>query len=121
MYKQTISPLPESIRNVHPILCKMDYIERLKKMNDFFDIKEVSSGITPLFLSLQYSSINPLLLILFSYICNYKHANSTSFDDFNNDMMKVKSAYPGYYDQLVKKIKEQITNKDILIKLIIPN
>ena len=117
MFKQQISPLCESIRNVHST-DYYDYIERLKLMSNFFDIKD-SNGLTPLFLCLQYSVINPLLLILFNYICNYKNQNLSSFDDFNNDMMKVKSAYPGYYEQLVQKIKQQIMNEDILKKLIL--
>ena len=115
MFKQTISPLPESIRNVHST-DYYDYIERLKLMSNFFDVKD-SNGLTPLFLCLQYSVVNPLLLILFSCICNHKHQNLSSFDDFNNDMMKVKSAYPGYYEQLVQKINKQIINGDILKKI----
>lgn len=118
MFKQTISPLCESIRNVHPIIDREDYIERLKLMKDFFDHKD-SHGITPLFLSLKYSIINPLLLNLFNYICNYKHQNFTSFDDFNRNMNLVKMHYPSYYDELVEKIKQQIKNVEILKK--IPN
>lgn len=106
MYKQKISPLCESIRNVHPNIDKMDYIERLKTMNDFFDQPD-AHGITPLFLTLQYSDINPLLMILFSYICNYKYQNLTSFDDFNKNMVQVKTHYPLYYEKMVKKINEQ--------------
>ena len=117
MYRQQISPLPLSIRNVHPILCKMDYIERLQSMNDFFDIKEPDTNLTPLFLSLQYSIINPLLLILFKYICTHKHKKLTSFDDFNNDMIIIKSSYPNYYEELVNKIKRQIVNEEILKKI----
>lgn len=120
MFKQTISPLPESIRNVHPIIDKMSYIERLKLMITFFDVKD-SYGITPLFLCLQYSVVNPLLLILFSYICNHKHQNLSSFDDFNKNMEQVKNSYPSYYVELVRKIKDRIINQDILQKLQIKN
>jgi len=102
MFKQTISPLPESIRNVHPT-DYYDYIERLKLMNNFFDVKD-SNGLTPLFLCLQYSAVNKLLLILFDYIYNYKHKNSTSFDDFNKNMEQVKNFYPEYYDEILKKL-----------------
>jgi hypothetical protein len=117
MYKQTISPLPESIRNVHST-DYYDYIERLKNMNNFFDVKD-SNGLTPLFLCLQYSSTNKLLLVLFTYICTYKHINSTSFDDFNKNMQLVKDNFPKYYDKLVIQIKELISNEDLKKKLIL--
>ena len=91
MFKQTISPLSESIRNVHST-DYYDYIERLKLMSNFFDVKD-SNGLTPLFLCLQYSVVNPLLLFLFSCICNHKHQNLSSFNDFNNDMMKINRFY----------------------------
>jgi hypothetical protein len=105
MFNQTISPLSESIRNVHPT-DYYDYIERLKLMSNFFDHTD-SHGITPLFLSLQYSAVNPLLLILFSYICNHKYQNLSSFDDFNKNMNQVKMNYPSYYEELIRKIKEK--------------
>jgi hypothetical protein len=87
-------------------------------MNNFFDVKD-SNGFTPLFLCLQYSSTNKLLLVLFTFICTYKHINSTSFDDFNKNMQLVKDNFPKYYDKLVIQIKELISNEDILKKLIL--
>lgn len=117
MFKQTISPLPESIRNIHPN-DYYDYIERLKMMKEFFDVKD-THNITPLFLCLQYSSTNKLLLVLFAYICTYKHINSTQFDDFNKNMQLIKDNFPNYYDKLVIQIKELISNDDIIKKLIL--
>lgn len=115
MFKQKISPLCESIRNVHPVIDKEDYIEKLKSMSNFFDQPDLH-GITPLFLSLQYSVVNPLLLNLFSYICNYKYQRLTSFDDFNRNIDQVKMNYPSYYEELVTKIKQQHIDANILKK-----
>lgn len=93
MYKQKFSPLCESIQNVNPNIDKIDYIERLKTMNNFFDQSDAHI-ITSVFLTLHYSNINSLLMILFSYIFNYKHQNLSSFYDFNKNMVQVKTHYP---------------------------
>ena len=110
-----ISPLTHNIRMIHKNHY-YDYIEKLKSLKEYYDIPDVN-GITPLFLSLQYSIINDKLLCLFQSICSYKYSNNTSFDDFNTNILTVKNVYPEYYDELVNKIKRTLTNKDILKKL----
>jgi len=117
MFTQTNSPLSESICNVRPF-DYYEYIDKLKSMNNFFDVKD-RDNITPLFLCLQYSSINKLLLVLFDYICTYKHINCTSFNDFNKNMQLLKDNFPNYYEKLVIQIKELISNDEIVKKLII--
>ena len=110
-----LSPLAHNIRMIHKN-DYYDYIEKLKKLQDYYDVADID-GITPLFLSLQYSIINDKLLCLFKVICEFKHQNNTSFDDFNKNMSTVKNVYPFYYVELVNKIKRTITNEDIIKKL----
>lgn len=106
MYSQH-SPLHSAIEMVN-YDNDVDYILQLLDNKSIDVDAKTIMGITPLFLSIQYSIVNKDLKRVFVKIVDKKIKKNSSFDDFKQNMALVKHSYPSSYDDYSQMIKSWI-------------